>query len=259
MQNRKYTLGVDYGTDSVRTMIIDTSNGKIMGQAVALYARWGKGMYCQPETNQFRQHPLDYIDGLKKAVKEAIAPLSQEVIDGIAAISVATTGSTPIAINQEGTPLAMLPGLEENPNAMFILWKDHTAVGEAKEINALAHHENGIDYTKYSGGEYSSEWFWAKILHTLRVDKTVRQAAFSWIEHCDWIPALLTGNTDPLKLKRSRCAAGHKAMWHPDWDGLPPDAFWTKLDPLLTGLRDRLYTDTYTSDHAVGTISAEWA
>ena len=259
MQNRRYTLGVDYGTDSVRTMIIDTSNGKIMGQAVALYARWGKGMYYQPETNQFRQHPLDYIDGLKKAVKEAIAPLSQEVIDGIAAISVATTGSTPIAINQEGTPLAMLPGLEENPNAMFILWKDHTAVGEAKEINALAHHENGIDYTKYSGGEYSSEWFWAKILHTLRVDKTVRQAAFSWIEHCDWIPALLTGNTDPLKLKRSRCAAGHKAMWHPDWDGLPPDAFWTELDPLLTGLRDRLYTDTYTSDHAVGTISAEWA
>ena len=259
MQNRKYTLGVDYGTDSVRTMIIDTSNGKIMGQAVALYERWGKGMYCQPETNQFRQHPLDYIDGLKKAVKEAIAPLSQEVIDGIAAISVATTGSTPIAINQEGTPLSMLPGFEENPNAMFILWKDHTAVGEAKEINALAHHENGIDYTKYSGGEYSSEWFWAKILHTLRVDKTVRQAAFSWIEHCDWIPALLTGNTDPLKLKRSRCAAGHKAMWHPDWDGLPPDAFWTKLDPLLTGLRDRLYTDTYTSDHAVGKISAEWA
>ena len=259
MQNRKYTLGVDYGTDSVRTMIIDTSNGKIMGQAVALYERWGKGMYCQPETNQFRQHPLDYIDGLKKAVKEAIAPLSQEVIDGIAAISVATTGSTPIAINQEGTPLSMLPGFEENPNAMFILWKDHTAVGEAKEINALAHHENGIDYTKYSGGEYSSEWFWAKILHTLRVDKTVRQAAFSWTEHCDWIPALLTGNTDPLKLKRSRCAAGHKAMWHPDWDGLPPDAFWTKLDPLLTGLRDRLYTDTYTSDHAVGTISAEWA
>ena len=259
MQNRKYTLGVDYGTDSVRTMIIDTSNGKIMGQAVALYERWGKGMYCQPETNQFRQHPLDYIDGLKKAIKETIAPLSQEVIDGITAISVATTGSTPIAINQEGTPLSMLPGFEENPNAMFILWKDHTAVGEAKEINALAHHENGIDYTKYSGGEYSSEWFWAKILHTLRVDKTVRQAAFSWIEHCDWIPALLTGNTDPLKLKRSRCAAGHKAMWHPDWDGLPPDAFWTKLDPLLTGLRDRLYTDTYTSDHAVGTISAEWA
>ena len=259
MQNRKYTLGVDYGTDSVRTMIIDTSNGKIMGQAVALYERWGKGMYCQPETNQFRQHPLDYIDGLKKAIKETIAPLSQEVIDGITAISVATTGSTPIAINQEGTPLSMLPGFEENPNAMFILWKDHTAVGEAKEINALAHHENGIDYTKYSGGEYSSEWFWAKILHTLRVDKTVRQAAFSWIEHCDWIPALLTGNTDPLKLKRSRCAAGHKAMWHPDWEGLPPDAFWAELDPLLTGLRDRLYTDTYTSDHAVGKISAEWA
>ena len=259
MQNRKYTLGVDYGTDSVRTMIIDTSNGQIMGQAVALYERWGQGMYCRPEINQFRQHPLDYIEGLKKAIKETVAPLSQEVINGIAAISVATTGSTPIAINKEGTPLAMLPGFEENPHGMFILWKDHTAVGEAKEINELAHQENGVDYTKYSGGEYSSEWFWAKILHTLRVDKKVREAAHSWIEHCDWIPALLTGNTDPLSLKRSRCAAGHKAMWHPDWDGLPPETFWSRLDPLLTGLRERLYKDTYTSDQAVGTISEDWA
>ncbi len=259
MQKRKYTLGIDYGTDSVRAMIIDSTNGQIMGQAVALYEKWGKGMYCQPETNQFRQHPLDYIEGLKKAVKETVAPLSQEVINGIAAISVATTGSTPIAINKEGIPLAMLPDFEENPNSMFILWKDHTAIGEAKEINELAHRENTEDYTKYSGGEYSSEWFWAKILHTLRVDESVRKAAYSWVEHCDWIPALLTGNTDPLKLKRSRCAAGHKAMWHPDWGGLPPDTFWSGLDPLLSGLRDRLYTDTYTSDHAIGTISEEWA
>ena len=216
-------------------------------------------MYCRPEINQFRQHPLDYIEGLKKAIKEATAPLSQEIIDGIAAISIATTGSTPIAINKEGTPLAMLPGFEENPHGMFILWKDHTAVGEAKEINELAHQENGVDYTKYSGGEYSSEWFWAKILHTLRVDNKVREAAFSWIEHCDWIPALLTGTTDPLSIKRSRCAAGHKAMWHPDWGGLPPESFWTELDPLLTGLRERLYKYTYTSDQAVGTISEDWA
>jgi len=259
MQNRKYTLGIDYGTDSVRVMIIDTSNGQIMGQAVAIYERWGQGMYCKPEANQFRQHPLDYIEGFKKAVKEAIAPLSQEAINNIAAISVATTGSTPIAINKEGIPLAMLPGFEDNPNAMFILWKDHTAVGEAKEINDLAHSGTMVDYTKYSGGEYSSEWFWAKILHTLRVDEEVREETYSWIEHCDWLPAFLTGNTDPLTLKRSRCAAGHKAMWHPDWDGLPPENFWSDLDPLLAGLRAHLYKDTYTSDEAVGTISAEWA
>ena len=259
MKNRKYTLGVDYGTDSVRTMIIDTTNGMIMGQAVATYERWGQGSYCKPEANQFRQHPLDYIESLNKAVKGAIAPLSQEIINNIAAISLATTGSTPIAVNKKGTPLALLPDFEENPHAMFILWKDHTAIGEAKEINQLAHHGNGIDYTKYSGGEYSSEWFWAKILHTLRVDKNVREAAYSWVEHCDWIPALLTGNTDPLTIKRSRCAAGHKAMWHQDWGGLPPDTFWSKLDPLLSGLRARLYTDTYTSDQAAGTISEEWA
>jgi L-ribulokinase len=259
MQNKKYTLGIDYGTDSVRTMVIDTGNGKIIGQAVATYERWAQGMYSKPETNQFRQHPLDYIEGLKKSVKGAIAQLSPEGINSIAAISIATTGSTPIAINKEGTPLAMLPGFEDNPNAMFILWKDHTAVGEAKEINELAHRGTGVDYTKYSGGEYSSEWFWAKILHTLRVDGEVREAAYSWIEHCDWLPALLTGITDPLSLKRSRCAAGHKAMWHPEWDGLPPENFWTQLDPLLVGLRARLYKDTYTSDEAVGTISAEWA
>ncbi|MCM4171529.1 ribulokinase [Arenibacter sp. TNZ] len=259
MKNRKYTIGIDFGTDSVRTIVTDSSNGHIVGNAIAKYERWAKGMYCNPTANQFRQHPLDYIESLKQAVKEVIATLSSEIVNGIAAISVATTGSTPVAVNKNGVPLALLPGFEENPHGMFILWKDHTAIGEAKEINELAHNGSSIDYTKYSGGEYSSEWFWAKILHTLRVDNKVREAAHSWVEHCDWIPALLTGNTDLTSLKRSRCAAGHKAMWHPDWKGLPADDFWTQLDPLLSGLRDRLYTDTYTSDHIAGNISEEWS
>jgi L-ribulokinase len=142
---------------------------------------------------------------------------------------------------------------------MFILWKDHTAVKEAAEINELARSWGGIDFTRYEGGIYSSEWFWAKILHVLRNSSDVRKNAWSWVEHCDWIPALLTGNTDPLELKRSRCAAGHKAMWHEEFDGLPDQQFLTKLDPLLSGIRERLYRNTYTCDVVAGNLSPVWA
>lgn len=170
-----------------------------------------------------------------------------------------TTGSTPCAVDKKGTPLALTPGFEENSNAMFVLWKDHTAVKEAEEINKLAKSWGGEDFTKYSGGVYSSEWFWSKILHILREDKKVREAAFSWVEHCDWMPALLTGNTDPLTLKRSRTAAGHKALWHASWNGLPSEQFLVKLDPLLKDLRGRLYTESFTGDVAVGNLTPEWA
>lgn len=149
-------------------------------------------------------------------------------------ISVDTTGSTPVAVDEKGTPLSMTPGFEENPNAMFVLWKDHTAVTEADEINELAR-KWAIDFTKFEGGVYSSEWFWAKLLHVSREDAAVYRAASLWVEHCDWIPAVITGNTRPKTLKRSRCAAGHKAMWHEVFGGLPSEEFLTALDPLLGG------------------------
>jgi L-ribulokinase len=259
MSESKYTIGVDYGTDSVRSVIVDTQSGKEMGSAVFYYPRWKEGKYCNPARNQFRQHPLDYIEGLEKTIREALSECPVGVGGNIAAISVDTTGSTPVAVNKEGTPLSLTPEFSENPNAMFVLWKDHTAVEEAEEVNKLSRSWGGVDYTKYEGGVYSSEWFWAKILHVLREDENVRQAAFSWVEHCDWIPAILTGKTNPLELKRSRCAAGHKAMWHTDWDGLPSEEFLVKLDPLLKGLRDRLFKDTYTSDISAGNLSPEWA
>jgi len=181
------------------------------------------------------------------------------VAQKVVGISVDTTGSTPVAVNQQGIPLALLPGFEENPNAMFVLWKDHTALKEADEINAMARSWGGVDYTKYEGGIYSSEWFWAKVLHVLREDKKVREGAWSWVEHCDWIPALLVGDTDPLKLKRSRCAAGHKAMWHESFGGLPEEEFLVKLDPLLEGLKERLFEETFSCEVKVGTLSEEWA
>ncbi len=254
-----YTIGVDYGTDSVRALVVDTSTGAEMGTHVFYYPRWKRGLYCDPGTNQFRQHPLDYLEGLEVSVREALKNCPEGVARNVVGISVDTTGSTPVAVNRQGVPLALTPGFEENPNAMFVLWKDHTAVGEADEINQLARSWGGEDFTRFEGGIYSSEWFWAKILHVLRQDEEVRNQAFSWVEHCDWIPAILVGDTDPLKLKRSRCAAGHKAMWHKQFDGLPDEGFLVKLDPLLAGIKERLFSETFTCDIKVGQLTPEWA
>ena len=256
---KKYTIGVDYGTDSVRALIVDTQTGEELGTHVFYYPRWKEGKYCNPANNQFRQHPLDYLEGLEISIREALLQCPPEVAGNVVGISVDTTGSTPVAVNKEGTPLALTPGFEENPNAMFVLWKDHTALQEADEINTLAGSWGGEDFTKFEGGIYSSEWFWAKVLHVLREDKQVRDAAFSWVEHCDWIPGVLVGDTDPLTVKRSRCAAGHKAMWHESFGGLPDEEFLVKLDPLLAGLKERLFSETYTCETKVGELSREWA
>jgi len=259
MKKRSFVIGADFGTDSVRVVVVDAANGKEIASGVANYARWSKGQFCDPSKNQFRQHPLDYIESFEAALKSSLRRSPKGTADAVVGLSVDTTGSTPVAIDRDGTPLALVKGFERNPNAMFVLWKDHTAVQEAEEINRLARSWGGEDFTKFEGGVYSSEWFWAKILHVLRTDPGVRSASYSWVEHCDWFPALLTGTTDPGRLKRSRCAAGHKAMWHPSFGGLPSEEFLVNLDPVLKGLRQRLYRETYTSDNAVGTISSEWA
>ena len=259
MKNKKYVIGVDYGTDSVRSVVVDTSDGTELASSVFEYPRWKNGKYCNPAKNQFRQHPLDYLEGLEQTIKGALSKCGTDVAKNVVGISVDTTGSTPVAVNKAGTPLSLTDEFAENPNAMFVLWKDHTAVVEAEEINQLSRSWGGTDYTKFEGGIYSSEWFWAKLLHVIREDKNVREAAFSWVEHCDWIPAILTGITDPLKIKRSRCAAGHKAMWHEDFNGLPEEKFLVKLDPMLTGLRERLFSETYTADVPVGKLTKEWA
>ncbi|MFC4871075.1 ribulokinase [Negadavirga shengliensis] len=253
-----YVIGVDFGTDSVRAILVNTSNGETLSGEVFPYPRWKAGKYCLPIKNQFRQHPLDHLEGLEHTIKKVVAGsgIPPEQIKGIC---VDTTGSSPMAVAKDGTPLALLPEFADNPNAMMVLWKDHTAIQEAEEINALARNWGGEDFTKYEGGIYSSEWFWAKILHIIREDPQVAEAAYSWMEHCDYITYSLVGGSSPENFKRSRCAAGHKALWHESWGGLPDAAFLSKLDNRLASLKERLYTDTYTSDTAAGTLSKKWA
>lgn len=254
----KYVIGLDYGSDSARSIIVDALTGNEVATSVKYYPRWAEGKYCDPAKDQYRQHPLDYIEVMEFIVKDALAKAGNGVAENVVGISFDTTGSTPIFVDENGTPLAMKPEFAENPNAMFVLWKDHTAVKEAAEINDLCSKWE-IDYTAYEGGIYSSEWVWAKVLHVLRADEAVRKAAYSWIEHCDWMPAVITGKVKPAEVLRSRCSAGHKAMWLEAWGGLPSEEFLVALDPVLKGYRDRLYRDTYTSDVAVGTLTPEWA
>ena len=250
-----YVIGLDYGTDSVRALLVNARTGAEVAQAVHYYPRWQQGQYCNAAQNRFRQHPLDHLEGLETTVREVAAQVPATQVVGLA---IDTTGSTPGPVNAQGVALGLLPEFADNPNALFVLWKDHTALAEAAEINHKARTWGGEDFTKYSGGIYSSEWFWAKIMHVVRQDEAVAQAAYSWLEQCDWLTLTLTGQ--PLAgFRRSRCAAGHKALWHESWGGLPPEEFLTHLDPKLAGLRQRLVTETYTADQVAGYLSEEWA
>lgn len=259
MIDDKYVIGLDFGTDSVRALVVNAANGKEEFTYVSYYKRWKEGKYSNPENNQFRHHPLDYIESMEEVIIKTLELVPKELTKNVIGIGIDTTGSTPAPVDKDGTVLALKKEFSDNPNAMFILWKDHTAIEEAEHINKVAKSWGGTDYTKYEGGVYSSEWFWSKILHIIKEDKEVKDAAYSWVELADWIPAILTGKTDPLNIKRSRCAAGHKAMWHQEWNGLPPEDFLLNIDPLLKGLRDRLYNQTYTSDESAGGLSKEWA
>jgi L-ribulokinase len=254
----KLVIGIDYGTDSCRAIVINTVTGSELVSHVSFYPRWKKEMYCDSTKNQYRQHPQDYIDSLVEVIDGLLKKLSAREVDNIVAIGIDTTGSTPCLTDKNGTPLALLPQYANNPDAMFILWKDHTSIREADDINSLAHAWK-TDYTSRSGGIYSSEWFWAKALHALRNSETIRSDAYAVIEHCDWMPALLTGNLRPEQVKRSRCAAGHKGMWAEEWGGYPSQEFLTALDPLLNGFGERLSDETFTSDISAGKLTKEWA
>jgi L-ribulokinase len=262
-KGKDFVLGIDFGTDSVRAVVADAADGRVVGSGVANYKRWAEGRYCAPRENAFRQHPLDYIEGMEEAVAKALAEAAGSVAPEIGAIvrglCVDTTGSTPCLADASGRPLALDPEFSEEPDAMFILWKDHRAVEQAERINRLAKSWGGEDYTKYEGGVYSSEWFWAKILRVAETNYKIASRAATVVEHCEWIPALLTGVSDYRQIKRSRCAMGHKAMWHESWGGYPSAEFLSLLHPRLAEIAATLGHETWMASQPAGALTAEWA
>ena len=263
MKETKYSLGLDFGTNSVRALLVDVRTGRELATAVFSYPSGQAGIILDPKNpNLARQNPDDYLKGIEASVRQTLArakKADRRFHSGrVIGIGVDTTGSTPLPVDEAGAPLSRQKKFRRNPAAMAWLWKDHTGFAEAAEITALAEKEHP-EYLAKCGGRYSSEWFFSKILHCLRTDPAVIDAAASWVECCDWIPAVLVGETRPDRIKRSRCAAGHKAMFNDGWGGLPSKDFLSQLDPKLGALRDRLYDKTYTTDVVAGGLSKDWA
>ncbi len=258
----KYTIGLDYGTNSVRTLIVDTATGREVGTAVWGYEHGTDGVLLSRDPNLARQHPGDYVKGAEVTIKKALADAKRNVRgfkpEQVVGIGVDTTGSTPIPVDRNGRPLAFEKRFAKNLAAMAWLWKDHTSVAEAAEITELAR-QIRPHYLAKCGGTYSSEWFFSKILHCLRTAPEVFDAAYTWVECADWVPAMLTGTEAPEKLTVGVCAAGHKAMYNDDWGGYPDAEFLSKLHPKLGELRTRLRPKAYTIDRAVGKLTEAWA
>jgi L-ribulokinase len=258
----QYTIGLDYGTNSVRALIVNVANGAEVAAAVWTYAHGTQGVVLSHDPNLARQHPLDYVAGAEITIKQALAAAKKSVkgfsADQVIGIGVDTTGSTPLPVDAEGRPLVCQKKFANNPAALAWLWKDHTSVNEAGEITALAK-KMRPQYLAKCGGIYSSEWFWSKLLHCLRTAPDVFNAAYSWVELSDFVPAALTGTQHPDRFIAGVCAAGHKAMWNAKWNGYPDAEFLKKLNPKLAQLRERLTPRVHSVDHAVGGLTEAWA
>ncbi|MFO1487314.1 MAG: ribulokinase [Verrucomicrobiota bacterium] len=258
----QYTIGLDYGTNSVRALIVNVANGAEVAAAVWGYSHGTAGVILSRDPNLARQHPADYLQGAEITIKQALATAKKTVkgfnAGQVIGIGVDTTGSTPLPVGKDGQPLVFQKKFANHPAAMAWLWKDHTGIAEAAEITALAK-KMRPQYLAKCGGTYSSEWFFSKILKCLRSAPEVFNAAHSWIELSDLVPAALTDTLHPDKFIAGICAAGHKAMYSASWGGYPDKAFLSKLHPKLGALRDRLPKRVLAVDSAVGTLTADWA
>ncbi len=252
-------IGVDFGTSGVRAVVVDTADGSEQATSTAGFPRWNRGDYCDPALAQYRQHPQELIEAFKAAVTDAVNQLTAEPRRSITAIGIDTTGSTPLPVDKSGTPLGLLPEFERDPDAQLTLWKDRSAWAEADEITERLQNRTDYDYLEYCGGSYSAEWYWAKALRTMRKNTAVAESTYTWVEHADWFPALLTDQTAPRSLVRSRCAAAHKALWHSRYGGYPAADVFAEIDPALATLRRTLPDYSYTADNVCGGLSNEWA
>ena len=257
-----FTIGVDFGTNSVRAVVVDCADGRAAGVSVADYRSGDRGVLLDArEPHLARQNPADYLDGLRVSVRGALAEAEAHrgfSRDRVIAVGTDTTGSTPLPVDAANQPLALDPRWRDHLAAHAWLWKDHTAAAEAADITAAAE-RHAPEYLAPIGGRYSSEWFWSKIWHCLKVAPDVFGAAASWVELADFVPAALAGVTSPAAIRRCVCAAGHKAMYSDAWGGLPSAGFLAKLDPRLAELRGRLYEKAYPPDRAAGHLSPVWA
>lgn len=253
-KTRDLVIGLDFGSDSVRGVLLD-AHGKVVAASSCGYPRWNDGKWRDDSRMMYRQHPLDYFESMTEVIRDIAAETDRT---RIAAIALDTTGSTPSALRSDGAALALDPGFAEDADAMFVLWKDHTAIDEAALVNRSAA-ESGTKYLDYCGGTYSEEWFFSKILHIIRHAPRVAAATATYAECGDYLAGALAGNTSPRSMVRNRCAASHKAMWNAKWGGLPDREFLERIDPRLGELRDKLYTDTAYAGTCIGTLSPAWA
>ncbi|SVA65477.1 uncharacterized protein METZ01_LOCUS118331 [marine metagenome] len=260
---KKYSIGLDYGTNSCRALIVDLSDGNEIASALFDYLSGESGVLIDhKDPNLARQNPQDYLDGIASTVTEAISKARENNPsfdpETVVGIGVDTTGSSPLPVNEEGVPLSFLPEFTDNLNAMCWLWKDHTSFIEADQITELAETIRP-HYLDKIGGKYSSEWYWSKVLHCKNIDPQLFDASSSFVELCDYIPAVLTGQTNPNEIKRSICAAGHKAMYNDEWGGLPDAEFLSELDPVLCKLRNNYSSVAVSSEQSAGGLCEEWA
>jgi len=250
-----YLIGIDYGTDSARAVLSD-EKGHLLAASTKYYPRWMEGRFCNPSTAVFRHHPQDYLDVLEATLKEVVAACPAP--DQIRGIAMDSTSSTPCFVDSKLTPLALKPGYEEDPDAMFMVWKDHSMMSEGREITALCE-KQAVNYSSHCGFNYSAECMWSKVLGVVRRRADIRRDAYALLEACDFISATLTGCTDPAKMRYGHCSAVAKHLWGEEWGGFPPDEFFDALDPALTRIRHNLSDINYYSDEPAGTICPQWA
>ena len=259
---RQFAIGVDYGTNSVRALVVDVADGAEVATYVYNYPSGHQGILLDPkDPNLARQNPADYIEGFFKSILGALK--AAQKIRGfrpehVIGIGVDTTGSTPIPVDREGMPLALQPKFKRSLAAQAWLWKDHTGHAEAAEITQRAR-QTQAPYLAKCGGTYSSEWFWSKILHCKRSAPQVFAAAYAWVELADFIPGYLTGRLDPHAVPRGICPAGHKAMYNDQWGGLPSEEFLAGLDPDLVEVRRRYAERTVPADQKAGELTTQIA